>query len=88
MKSIKTIIADEATVIRGGTEKRLSATTLVTGDIVKLSMGDRVPADLRLVAVSSDLKFDRSLLTGERYCYWSFFLSLLIICIAIRFQES
>jgi magnesium-transporting ATPase (P-type) len=29
-------------------------------------MGDRVPADLRLVQVSSDLKFDRSLLTGER----------------------
>ncbi|OBZ69253.1 Sodium/potassium-transporting ATPase subunit alpha-1 [Grifola frondosa] len=28
-------------------------------------MGDRVPADLRLVQVSSDLRFDRSLLTGE-----------------------
>ncbi|KZT07882.1 uncharacterized protein LAESUDRAFT_758020 [Laetiporus sulphureus 93-53] len=28
-------------------------------------MGDRVPADLRLVQVSNDLRFDRSLLTGE-----------------------
>ena len=31
-----------------------------------LSAGDRVPADMRVVQASSDLRFDRSLLTGER----------------------
>jgi len=37
-----------------------------------LSMGDRVPADMRIVQVSSDLKFDRSLLTGERFKLFNF----------------
>ena len=30
------------------------------------SKGNRVPADIRIVEASSDLRFDRSLLTGER----------------------
>ena len=68
MKSIKTLIAEEATVLRDGKQLIVSARDLVVGDVVLLSMGDRVPADLRLVEVSSDVKFDRSLLTGERYC--------------------
>ncbi|KDQ61520.1 hypothetical protein JAAARDRAFT_30968 [Jaapia argillacea MUCL 33604] len=65
MKSIKNLIAEEATVIRDGKHQAVPATDVVVGDIVALSMGDRVPADLRLVEASSDLKFDRSLLTGE-----------------------
>jgi sodium/potassium-transporting ATPase subunit alpha len=28
-------------------------------------MGNKVPADLRLVEVTGDMKFDRSILTGE-----------------------
>ena len=67
MSSIKTLIAEEATVIRDGKQQTIPATDVVVGDIVCLSMGNRVPADLRLVDISSDLKFDRSLLTGERY---------------------
>ena len=66
MKSIKSLIAEEAIVIRDGKQQTVPATDLVVGDLVILSMGDRVPADLRIVQVSSDLKFDRSLLTGER----------------------
>jgi sodium/potassium-transporting ATPase subunit alpha len=66
MKSIKTLIAENATVLRDGKQHIIPAHDLVVGDVVLLSMGDRVPADLRLVKVSSDLKFDRSLLTGER----------------------
>lgn len=67
MSSIKTLIADEATVIRDGKQQTIPASDVVVGDLVVLSMGNRVPADIRLVNVSSDLKFDRSLLTGERY---------------------
>lgn len=66
MSSIKTLIAEEATVIRDGKQQTISAKDIVVGDIVVLSMGDRVPADLRLVEISSDVRFDRSLLTGER----------------------
>jgi len=44
---------------------RLPATELVFGDIVTITLGSKVPADLRLVEVSSDLRFDRSILTGE-----------------------
>lgn len=66
MKSVKAIIAEEATVIRDGNQCTIAARDLVVGDLVLLSAGDRVPADLRLVQVSPDVKFDRSLLTGER----------------------
>jgi sodium/potassium-transporting ATPase subunit alpha len=65
MKSIKSLIAHEAAVIRDGKQQLIAATDIVVGDIVVLSTGDRVPADLRIVAASSDLRFDRSLLTGE-----------------------
>lgn len=66
MNSIKSLIADEATVIRDGQRQRIPAADLVVGDLVCLSIGDRVPADVRLVNVSSDVRFDRSSLTGER----------------------
>lgn len=66
MKSIKSLIAEEASVVRDGKEVILPATDIVVGDVVILGPGDRVPADLRIVQASSDLRFDRSLLTGER----------------------
>lgn len=66
MKSIKSLIAEEATVIRDSKQQTIPAADVVVGDLVCLSIGDRVPADIRLVNVSSDIRFDRSLLTGER----------------------
>ena len=66
MNSIKNLVAEDASVIRDGKHQTVLAKDLVVGDVVTLSMGDRVPADLRLVEVSSDVRFDRSLLTGER----------------------
>jgi sodium/potassium-transporting ATPase subunit alpha len=66
MKSIQSLVAHEATVIRDGVERKVLAADLVVGDIVLLSLGDRVPADLRIIQASADVKFDRSLLTGER----------------------
>lgn len=65
MASIRELIPKEALLLRNGELIQVPASELVRGDIVKLSLGMRVPADLRLVDVSSDLKFDRSLLTGE-----------------------
>ncbi|KAJ3317660.1 hypothetical protein HDV06_001317 [Boothiomyces sp. JEL0866] len=65
MQSIQNMVAVEALVVRDGAEQKIDSTKLVPGDLVTLSMGQRVPADIRLIEVSSDLLFDRSLLTGE-----------------------
>ena len=43
----------------------MAAADLVAGDVVKITMGSKVPADIRLLTISSDLRFDRSILTGE-----------------------
>jgi sodium/potassium-transporting ATPase subunit alpha len=66
MQSIKSLIAHEAVVIRGGNQQIIKAADIVVGDVAVLNAGDRVPADMRVVQASSDLRFDRSLLTGER----------------------
>lgn len=65
MNSIKNLLATEATVIRNGTEMKINADNLVVGDLVYLSMGNKTPADVRVIECS-DLKFDNSMLTGER----------------------
>jgi sodium/potassium-transporting ATPase subunit alpha len=65
MRSIRSLIADDATVIRNGENQTIPASDLLVGDVVKLQIGNRVPADLRIVEASADLRFDRSLLTGE-----------------------
>ncbi|KAL5971029.1 Calcium-transporting ATPase type 2C member 1, partial [Taenia solium] len=50
--------------LREGKLHSLVASNLVPGDIIYLSLGDRVPADLRIIE-SSDLRIDESNLTGE-----------------------
>ncbi|KAG2036278.1 E1-E2 ATPase-domain-containing protein [Suillus americanus] len=65
MKSIKSLIAHEAVVIRDGNQPIIKAADIVVGDAAALNAVDRVPADMRVVQASSDLRFDRSLLTGE-----------------------
>jgi P-type E1-E2 ATPase len=66
LRSIRKITAEDATVIRGGERQVCPAKNLVEGDLVFLQMGDRVPADIRIVNASVDLALDRSHLTGER----------------------
>lgn len=53
-----------ARVVRGGSILVIDPVDLVVGDLVELSEGDRVPADLRLVR-SDLLTVDESSLTGE-----------------------
>ena len=54
----------QCTIIRDGKESRIAAENLVIGDIVKLNLGDRIPADMRLIDVK-DLKVEMSSMTGE-----------------------
>lgn len=64
MASINTMLPDFCLALREGGQVEVSATDLVPGDIVYVKMGNKIPADLRLVEASADLKFDRSILTG------------------------
>ncbi len=57
-------LATPAIVRRDGHRRQVDAVTLVPGDVVILTAGDRVPADLRLLN-QAGLMTDESLLTGE-----------------------
>lgn len=65
MSSIKGMLPDHCRVIRDGKAAELPAEELVPGDLVSVTAGSKLPADLRFLQVSSDAKFDRSVLTGE-----------------------
>ena len=53
-----------ARVIRDGARDEIDAKYLVPGDIIELALGDRIPADARLVS-SSNLTVNEASLTGE-----------------------
>jgi len=53
-----------ATVLREGRQKVIEAIELVPGDIIILQMGDKVPADSRLIE-GKGLEANESILTGE-----------------------
>ena len=58
------MIVNTATVIREGQSLEVAIEDLVVGDIVKLSAGDMIPADLLLIE-SRDFFVQQSGLTGE-----------------------
>ena len=58
--------ANEAKAIRNGTTTKIKAEELVPGDIITVSVGDRVPADCRVLNIhSNSFSVDQSILTGE-----------------------
>ena len=63
LDALKSRLAVTASVRRDGGWKTLSAPELVQGDVVKLSLGAVVPADVRLIEGS--VLVDQSMLTGE-----------------------
>ncbi|OAT01112.1 H+/K+-exchanging ATPase [Blastomyces dermatitidis ER-3] len=65
MASITTMLPDECMVVRENGQEWTTATELVPGDVVKIKQGNKLPSDLRFIEVSSDAKFDRSILTGK-----------------------
>ena len=64
LAALKKGLAPMATVRRDGAWSQIEAATLVPGDIVKIRLGEIVPADLRLVA-GQFAAIDQSALTGE-----------------------
>jgi len=46
--------------------QKIRANGMVPGDVVEVSVGDKIPADLRLIKIySTTLRIDQSILTGE-----------------------
>ncbi|CAA3021566.1 calcium-transporting ATPase 4, endoplasmic reticulum-type-like [Olea europaea subsp. europaea] len=67
LEALKEIQSEHATVVREGRKiSNLPAKELVPGDIVELRVGDKVPADMRILKlISSTLRVEQGSLTGE-----------------------
>ncbi|KAG0682900.1 hypothetical protein C6P40_001814 [Pichia californica] len=65
MKSINNLVPTECSIIRNGEYKIIDSKLLVPGDIINLTAGNKLPADVRIFNCSSDLAIDRAILTGE-----------------------
>lgn len=64
LDALVSMMKTEATVRREGQKRHIPSEEIVPGDVILLQSGDKVPADLRLVAVR-ELRVDESALTGE-----------------------
>ena len=63
-EQLKQLVATTTSVIRNGKEVQLPIKEVTLGDIVTLSAGSMIPADLRIIE-SKDLYVGQSALTGE-----------------------
>eukprot|EP01035_Chromulina_nebulosa_P030435 gene30435-40443_t len=64
MAALRALAPTTAFVFRDGTLQNVPVETLVPGDVVKVTGGEKVPADIRVLS-SSDLKVNNASLTGE-----------------------
>jgi P-type Ca2+ transporter type 2C len=64
LEALRNLSSPRALVIRDGEQKRIPGREVVTGDMLILTEGDRVPADGVLLS-SNNVSVDESLLTGE-----------------------
>lgn len=64
LDALKELSAPQMLVLRDGTWKKVLSSSIVVGDIVKITTGDRIGADLRIIQANS-LQVEESALTGE-----------------------
>src|SRR5216110_3137686 len=64
LDALKSSLALKARALRGGKWEQVDAQTLVPGDIIRLYLGDVVPADCKLIQ-GDYISIDQSALTGE-----------------------
>jgi len=63
---LKELSAPEAVVVRSGAERRVPSNALVPGDLIVLEVGDRVPADARVIE-EAHFQVEESTMTGESF---------------------
>ena len=64
MEELRALAADGVWAYRDNELKYVAAKDIVPGDIIKVTSGEKVPADLRIIS-STDLKVNNASLTGE-----------------------
>ncbi|RMD39512.1 hypothetical protein DV735_g5616, partial [Chaetothyriales sp. CBS 134920] len=65
MASITGMLPEDCVILRDGAQQTIHAPDIVPGDVMYFKAGSKLPADIRFLEVSSDARFDRSILTGE-----------------------
>jgi magnesium-transporting ATPase (P-type) len=64
MDAIRQMLAPKCAVLRDGARRTVDGAEVVPGDIILLEAGEKVPADLRLIAAQG-LRIEEAILTGE-----------------------
>ena len=64
LEALNKLVPHYCHLLRDGKQLHLLANELVPGDVVTLTTGDRVPADVRMLT-AVDVEVDESSLTGE-----------------------
>ena len=64
MEKFRAMVPEAVSCIRGGSLGPIPCDNLVVGDIIRLTSGDKVPADCRMISAASML-VDQSMITGE-----------------------
>lgn len=64
MDSFKKMVPSVAMVIRDGQRREILAEEIVVGDLVEIQMGDKIPADIRVIECSG-LRVENSSITGN-----------------------
>ncbi|XP_047527611.1 calcium-transporting ATPase sarcoplasmic/endoplasmic reticulum type isoform X2 [Vanessa atalanta] len=68
IEALKEYEPEMGKVIRGDKSgvQKIRAKEIVPGDVVEVSVGDKIPADIRLIKIySTTIRIDQSILTGE-----------------------
>ncbi|HEY4600364.1 MAG TPA: cation-translocating P-type ATPase [Cerasibacillus sp.] len=64
LEKLKELASPVANVLRDGVWVKIPSQDVVVGDVIKISRGDRIPADIRIIQ-SNSLETEESPLTGE-----------------------
>jgi len=64
IEKLKLMLVSKAKVLRDGGEREIEAEELVSGDIILIDAGDKIPADARLIG-ARNLQIVEAALTGE-----------------------